>query len=254
MLMKDRTALVTGAAQGIGRACAERFVAEGAKVIVADIYEPDWISASSHGGKVVFRHCDVGNRQEVESLFAWIAGEHPDLDTLVNNAGLLRAAPFLELSEDDYDEVLRVCLKSVFLCSQAAGRLMVARGTQGTIINMSSINATLASLNNAAYCAAKGGVSQLTRAAALSLAPYGIRVNAIGPGTIATEMAKRDTLSSEASRANVISRTPLGRLGEPHEIASIAVFLATDASSYITGQTIFAEGGRLALNLTMPYS
>jgi NAD(P)-dependent dehydrogenase (short-subunit alcohol dehydrogenase family) len=129
---------------------------------------------------------------------------------------------------------------------------MVARETRGTIINMSSINATVASLNNAAYCAAKGGVSQLTRAAALSLAPYGIRVNAIGPGTIATEKAKHDTLSSEASRASVISRTPLGRLGEPHEIASIAVFLATDASSYITGQTIFAEGGRLALNLTMP--
>ncbi|MGN6765893.1 MAG: SDR family NAD(P)-dependent oxidoreductase [Rhizobiaceae bacterium] len=252
MLMKDRTALITGAAQGIGRACAERFVAEGAKVIVVDIYEPDWISASSHGGKVFFRRCDVGNRREVENLFAWIAGEHPKLDTMLNNAGLQRAASFLELSEDDYDEVLRVCLKSVFLCSQAAARLMMARGTHGTIINMSSINATVASLNNAAYCAAKGGVSQLTRAAALSLAPYGIRVNAIGPGTIATEMAKRDTLSNEASRASVISRTPLGRLGEPHEIASIAVFLAADASSYITGQTIFAEGGRLALNLTMP--
>ncbi|TAN08928.1 MAG: SDR family oxidoreductase [Rhizobiaceae bacterium] len=252
MLMEDRIVLVTGAAQGIGRACAERFAAEGANVIVADINEPGWINWSPHAGKVFFRRCDVGNRQEVESLFTWVAEDHPGLDALLNNAGLLRAASFLELSEDDYDEVLRVCLKSVFLCSQAAARLMVARETRGTIINMSSINATVASLNNAAYCAAKGGVSQLTRAAALSLAPYGIRVNAIGPGTIATEMAKHDTPSSEASRASVISRTPSGRLGEPHEIASIAVFLATDASSYITGQTIFAEGGRLALNLTMP--
>ncbi|TDR92924.1 SDR family NAD(P)-dependent oxidoreductase [Enterovirga rhinocerotis] len=246
--MLGKVAIVTGGAQGIGEACARRFAAEGATVVVADIREPSWIADTG----VVYRRCDVGMAEDVSDLFAAVARDHGRLDVLLNNAALLRIAPFLEQSEQDFDDVIRVGLKSVFLCSQAAGRMMVEHGTRGSIVNMASINSVVAIPTHAAYAAAKGGIVQLTRAAAVALAPHGIRVNAIGPGTIATEMARMNTLSNDAARRRMLSRTPLGRPGEPEEIASIAVFLATDASSYVTGQTIFAEGGRLALNLTMP--
>ena len=174
------------------------------------------------------------------------------IDILINNAGVTHAAEFLDLHEDDFDRVLRINLKSMFLCSQAAARDMVARGEGGCIINMSSVNAELTIPNQVPYVISKGGVNQLTRVAAIALAQYDIRVNAIGPGTILTELAKKAVLGSPEARHTILSRTPLGRCGEPEEVASIAAFLASDDASYMTGQTLYADGGRMALNYTVP--
>ena len=169
---------------------------------------------------------------------------------LVNNAGILHAADFLEVTEYDFDRLMRVNLKGPFLVGQAAARQMVEGGRGGAIVNLSSIGAVLAAPFQAAYNVSKGGVAQLTRVMALSLAPHGIRVNAVGPGTIATEMTI-DMLADEAFRRRILSRTPLGRVGEPAEVAAVAVFLASEEASYITGQTVYCEGGRLALNYTV---
>jgi NAD(P)-dependent dehydrogenase (short-subunit alcohol dehydrogenase family) len=161
------------------------------------------------------------------------------------------ACDFLELAEEDFDRVLRVNLKGVFLTGQAAARQMVAQGRGGTVINMSSVNAVMAIPSITPYVVAKGGVNQLTKVMALALADKGIRVNAIGPGSILTDVF-RQVVSDEAAMADILSRTPLGRVGEPEEVAKVAVFLASEDSSYITGQTIYPDGGRLALNYTVP--
>src|SRR5262249_7265167 len=178
-----------------------------------------------------------------------------DLDILVNNAGIIHGADFLDLTQADFDRVLRVNLKGAFLVGQAAARRMVAQVKAGkgagTIINMSSINAVVAIANHTPYCVSKGGIDQLTRVMALALSPYGIRVNAIGPGSIMTDILKAVATDKDAKR-RILARTPLGRIGEPDEIASIAVFLASPEASYITGKTITPEGGRLALTSTLP--
>ncbi|MCZ6719959.1 MAG: SDR family oxidoreductase, partial [Proteobacteria bacterium] len=172
------------------------------------------------------------------------------LDILVNNAAIIHAADFLELEEADFDRVLRVNLKGHFLCGQAAAREMVKRST-GCIINMSSVMAVMAIANQTAYNVSKGGIRQLTRNMALALADKGVRVNAIGPGTILTELTQTIMTDDEARR-NILSRTPMGRFGDVDEVARIAVFLATEDSSYITGQTIYCDGGRMTLNYVMP--
>jgi NAD(P)-dependent dehydrogenase (short-subunit alcohol dehydrogenase family) len=239
MKLKDKVAIVTGAAHGIGLAIAERYVAEGARVVIADV--------DKTAGEAAARA--IGDS-------AWFIAFGP-LDILVNNAGIIHGADFLDLAEVDFDRVLRVNLKGAFLVGQAAARRMVeqvkAGKPPGSIINMSSINAEVAIPNHTPYCVSKGGVDQLTKVMALSLAPHGIRVNAIGPGSIMTDILKAVATDQEAKR-RILSRTPLGRIGEPGEIAAIAVFLASADASYITGETIYADGGRLALNYTVPVS
>ncbi len=173
------------------------------------------------------------------------------IDILVNNAGVTHKADFLDLSEDDFDRVLRINLKSMFLCGQAAARHMVTQRS-GSIINMSSVNSELAIPDQVPYVVSKGGINQLTKVMALNLARHGIRVNGIGPGTILTELAKKAVLASAEARHTILSRTPIGRCGEPEEIASVVAFLASDDASYMTGQTMFVDGGRLALNYTVP--
>ena len=172
------------------------------------------------------------------------------LDILVNNAAIIHGADFLDLAEEDFDRVLRVNLKGALLCSQAAGRVMAEQGS-GVMVNMCSVNAVVAIPDHAPYVVAKGGLAQLTKVAALALAPKGIRVNAIGPGTILTELAKA-VMNDEATRRKILARTPMGRLGDVDEVAAIAVFLASDDASYVTGETIYCDGGRLALNYTVP--
>jgi len=247
-----RVAIVTGAARGIGLACARRLAAEGAQVVLADIDADAGRSAAASIPAATFVGADVSRRADVDALVAHALGLADRIDVLVSNAGVTHAAPFLELEEEDFDRVLRVNLKSMFLCGQAAARAMVARATAGSIVNMSSVNAVLAIPNQVPYVVSKGGISQLTRVMAVALAPHGIRVNAIGPGTIATDLAKQAVLGSEEARRTVLSRTPLGRLGEPDEVAAVAAFLASDDASYLTGQTIYPDGGRLGLNYTVP--
>ncbi len=256
MRLKDKVTIITGAASGIGLACAQRFAAEGAPVMLADINDEAGEAAAAAlrdgGAQARYQHCDVGEKREVDALVQATVEAWGRLDCAICNAGIVKSADFLDVTEEDFDAVIRVNLKGVFLTGQAAARQMVAQGTPGTIINMSSANAVMAIPNITPYVVSKGGINQLTKVMAISLAERNIRVNAIGPGTIATELAKRAVLADEAARRKVLSRTPLGRLGEPAEVAAIAVFLASEDSSYVTGQTIYPDGGRLALNYTCP--
>lgn len=254
--LNNRVAIITGAARGIGLAIAKRFIEEGANVVLSDIDEIGGATAAKHlGAKALFVRCDVGNSSEVQNLVETANKTHGSVDILVNNAGIVSGADFLELKESEFDRVLRVNLKGSFLAAQAAAKKMVAQvkagKKPGCIINMSSINATVAIPNHTAYCASKGGIQQLTRSMALALAPYGIRVNAIGPGSIMTEMMTAVAKDQEAKRG-LLARTPLGRIGEADEVAAVAAFLASDDASYITGETIHPDGGRLVLNYTVP--
>ena len=260
MRLTSRIALITGAAQGIGAACARRFAQEGASVMLVDIDETTGSALartlSDEGHRAAFVRADVSSKSEVDAAVAATVARFARIDILVNNAGITHAAEFLEVEENDFDRVIAVNLKSMFLMSQAVGRLMVKQSwpgkRTGAIVNMSSVNAVLAIPNQVPYVISKGGVNQLTKVSAIALAPYNIRVNAIGPGTILTDMARKAVLTNDEARRKILSRSPLGRCGEPEEIAAVAVFLASDDASYMSGQTIYPDGGRLALNYTGP--
>jgi glucose 1-dehydrogenase len=257
MQLENKVAIVTGGARGIGLAIARRYVAEGAKVLIADVDAAAGEAAAKEidANRCSFVRADVGDKGDAGRLVGEAFSLFGGLDILVNNAGIVHGADFLDIEEADFDRVLRVNLKGAFLVGQAAARRMVAEigagKPPGAIVNMSSINATLAIPNQVPYCVSKGGLAQLTKVMALSLAPYGIRVNAIGPGSIMTDILRSVGSDREAKR-RILSRTPLGRIGEPEEIASVAVFLAGKDSSYITGQTVYADGGRIPLNYVMP--
>ncbi|MFD1711374.1 SDR family oxidoreductase [Ottowia sp. GY511] len=248
--LAGRVVVVTGAAQGIGEACARRFAQEGAQVVLCDVADAPG-QALAGELKARYIHCDVGNKAQVDALVAQVMADFGRIDVLVNNAGIFRAADFLDVTEADFDAVLRVNLKGSFLMGQAVAREMVKAG-RGSIVNMSSVNSVLAIPNIASYNVTKGGINQLTRAMALALADRGVRVNAVGPGTIATELAAKAVLTSDEAKHKIMMRTPLKRLGEPSEIADVVAFLASDASSYITGEIIMVDGGRMALNYTVP--
>ncbi|MEP7182031.1 MAG: SDR family oxidoreductase [Betaproteobacteria bacterium] len=250
--LAGRVAVITGGARGIGLACAQRFAAEGAKLVLADLDEVAGADAARSMPDALFVRADVSRKPDADALISRAVDAHGRVDVLVNNAGITHACEFLDLAEDDFDRVLRVNLKSMFLCGQAAARAMVKGGVRGSIVNLSSANAVVAIPNQVPYVVSKGGVNQLTKVMAVSLAPHGIRVNGIGPGTILTELAKQAVLTDDDARRKILSRTPLGRCGEPEEIAAVAAFLASDDASYLTGQTIYPDGGRLALNYTMP--
>lgn len=256
MKLKDRIAIITGAAKGIGRACAKRLAAEGAQVILTDIDDAAGANAAKTlGGKAHYLHCDVGDAADVARMIGDVMSSHGAIDILINNAGITAPGHILEISEADFDRVIRVNLKGAFLVGQSVARQMVKQVKDGrkagAIVNMSSVNAVFAIATQVPYSASKGGVNQLTKVMALGLAGYGIRVNAIGPGSIMTDMLTTVNFDPKARR-RLLSRTPLGRFGEVAEIAAIAAFLASDDASYITGQTIYADGGRLPLNYTVP--
>jgi NAD(P)-dependent dehydrogenase (short-subunit alcohol dehydrogenase family) len=247
--LADRVCIVTGGAQGIGEACIRRFAREGARVVIADIDDTRGaVLAGELGGLYV--HCDVGDKAQVDALVAQTIAAHGRIDVLVNNAGIFRAADFLDVTEADFDAVLRINLKGSFLAGQAVAREMAKAG-QGSIINMSSVNAVLAIPTIASYNVSKGGINQLTRVMALALADKGIRVNAVAPGTIATELAAKAVLTSDEAKARIMSRTPMKRLGQPSEIADTVAYLASDAASYITGEIVVVDGGRMTLNYTV---
>ncbi len=251
-----KAVIVTGAASGIGAACARAFAAAGANVLMADINEAKnrdaadliMIDTNAH---LVAHAANVASEADCESTVLRALDEFGRIDVLVNNAAVVAPGTILELSPAEWDRVMDINLRSYFVLTQMTARAMIERKIRGSVVNMSSLNAELAIPNQVAYVSSKGGVQQLTKAAALGLAPHGIRVNAIGPGSIMTDLLKT-VMADDAGRRKILSRTPLGRVGEPAEIASIALFLASDMASYITGQTIFADGGRAALNYTVP--
>ncbi len=251
MRLVGKTAIVTGGAHGIGAAICRAFVTEGARVVVADTDDSAasaLVETLSELGSAMSVQTDVGERLDVHNLVAATLDAYGHIDILVNNAGIASHGAFLDITEDDFDAVMRVNLKGAFLCSQAVARTMVARvkedGPPGTIINISSVFDTLALPDQVAYTVSKGGLKQLNNLMAQSLAAEGIRVNSIAPGSVASDMLER-VMADADSRAKVLARTPMGRIGEASEIASIAVFLASDDASYITGQTIYADGGRM---------
>ncbi|MDC0948891.1 SDR family oxidoreductase [Gammaproteobacteria bacterium] len=254
MRLKDKVAIITGGARGIGLAIARRFSEEGAHVIIADVLEEEGRDACADIGHAMFVACDVSDKEQVDKLVDETLRAQGHIDILVNCAAILRSASVLDLTEDDFDRVIAVNLKGSFLTSQAVARQMVHANRGGAIINLSSINALVALPAALPYNVSKGGVAQLTRVMGIALADKGIRVNAIGPGSINTEMLRIAMEGDSDARQQVLSRTPIGRLGEVEEIASIAVFLASDDASYIVGETIYADGGRLALNYTVPVS
>ncbi|MGI9463323.1 MAG: SDR family NAD(P)-dependent oxidoreductase [Aestuariivirgaceae bacterium] len=259
MKLSGKVAIVSGAARGIGRACAERLASDGATVIVSDVDEDEGeacaAAIAASGGQAQFVACDVGQKLDIRNLITSTVDQHGAVDICISNAGIVHGADFLDLKEADFDRVLKINLKGTFMLGQASARRMVeqveAGGKPGSIINMSSVNAVFAIPNQVPYTVSKGGVNQLTKVMALSLAPYGIRVNAIGPGSIMTDILK-SVANDEAAMERIMARTPLGRIGDPSEVASVAAFLASDDASYITGQTIYPDGGRLPLNYTVP--
>ncbi len=242
-------ALVTGGAQGIGYASAEALIEEGFDVILADINAAGVAEAGKALGARAALACDLGDDVAVNAIFDQILAEHGPVAALVNNAGIAMPGDFLDYDLETFDKVLAVNLRGVFVATQRAAREMVAAGIKGAIVNMSSINAQVAIPAIPAYCASKGGVMQLTKVAALALAKSGIRVNAVGPGSIDTEMMAGVNANPEALKV-AMSRTPLGRPGTAREIGDVVAFLCSDKASYITGETIYVDGGRLGLNYT----
>lgn len=254
MRLKDKVCVITGAAQGIGEACALRFAREGGKIVVSDVQAAKGEAVAKTirdaGGEAIFHACDVSKKAECDALIKAAVDAFGSVDVHVSNAAILVAKDFLDLTEEDWTRTLAVNLTGFFYAGQSAAAQMVKQGS-GAIINMSSINAVVAIPVAMPYTVCKGGVLQLTKSMALALAPHGIRVNAVGPGTIATEMGKT-MMADDTARRRVMSRTPLGRAGEPDEVASVCVFLASDDASYVTGETVYCDGGRLPLNYTVP--
>eukprot|EP00879_Flechtneria_rotunda_P009229 GHRR01009662.1.p1 GENE.GHRR01009662.1~~GHRR01009662.1.p1 ORF type:complete len:260 (+),score=80.18 GHRR01009662.1:180-959(+) len=249
-----KAAVVTGGAKGIGFAVAQRLGLEGAAVMLGDIDDQAATEAvgrlKDQGIQATFTHCDVSQEPQVQNLIQQTIELLGGVDILVANAGIVRSAPFLEMPASDFDAVIAVNLKGVFLSCQAAAQQMVKQGRGGAIITMSSVNGVMAIPTIAGYNASKGGVDNLTRCMALALAPHNIRVNAIGPGSIHTDVLA-SVVSDKTAMEKVLSRTPLGRVGQPDEIGSVAAFLASDDASYMTGQVVYVDGGRMALNYTM---
>jgi glucose 1-dehydrogenase len=265
MLLDGKTTIVTGASQGIGRACAERLAREGARLVLCDVNAAQGQSVaadiSKTGTKAIFVACDVSKVADVTKTVTAALDTYGRIDVLVNNAGVLDDAQFLDLAAEEFDRIIGINLRGAFLMGQAVARQMVKQGVPaerlgsrpqaGAIVNMSSVNAVFALPDHVAYSISKGGINQLTKAMAISLAPHAIRVNAVGPGTIQTPLLD-GVIKDAAFRSKVLSRTPLGRFGQPDEIAAIVAWLASEESSYVTGTTVYADGGRLPLNYVVP--
>lgn len=243
--------LVTGALGGVGSATVDAFLAEGAAVVATDLAG----TTETWNGEraVTYLSAELRDPDAIKGLLA--AAEEAlggPVEILINNAAVTHRAEFLDMGMADFDRVYEVNVRAPFLLGQAVARGLVAARTPGSIVNIGSVNAQLALPDNAAYVSSKGGLLQLTRAMAIALAPQGIRVNMVAPGSIDTPLQRAGQSRSPELRARVLSRTPLGRLGQPREVADAIVYIASPRSSYITGECLFVDGGRLPLNFTMP--
>ena len=256
--LQGRVIAITGAAQGIGAACAHRLAGDGAAVALWDVQVEAGQALAARlreaGAAALFVRCDVSRKTDVDAALAATLSTFGHVDGLVSNAGIFRAADFLDVTEADWDAVLNVNLKGAFLVGQAVARAMSLNQGGcgfGSIVHMSSVNGQMAIPSIASYNASKGGIDQLTRAMALALADRHIRVNAVGPGTIATELARSAVLTTNEARQRILGRTPMKRLGEPEEVADVVAFLLSEASAYMTGEIVYVDGGRRALNYTV---
>jgi len=251
MDLKDKVAIVTGARRGMGRTHALVLAKAGAKVVVADISLEDCQKVveeiEKNGGEAIAVKCDVSKKEEVKEMVKETVEKFGKVDILVNNAGITQFKPFLELTEEEWDRTIDINLKGYFLCAQATAEEM-AKQKAGVIVNIASVAMGQQGIGFPTlvhYCASKGGIVGMTEALAVELAPFGIRVNAIAPGMIDTPMidpVKKDPGTMEA----MLARVPMHRVGKPEEVSNLVLFLASDASSYITGSTVVIDGGWLA--------
>ena len=241
LLLKDRTAVITGAAQGIGLAIAELFVAEGARVVIGDLNaEAAEKAAQSLDGEAVGVRCDVTRASDVDALLAAAAEAFSPVDVLVNNAGITRDATMRTMTEDEFDQVIDVHLKGTWNGARKAAAIMRERKT-GTIVNLSSLSGKVGMVGQTNYSAAKAGIVGLTKAAAKEMAHHGVRVNAIQPGLIRSAMTEA---MPQKAWDQKMAEIPMHRAGEVGEVASVALFLASDLSSYMTGTVLEVTGGR----------
>ena len=239
MKLENKTAIVTGASSGIGKAIAEKFLSEGASVVFSDINDSD---VSRFGDKAIFVKCDVSKSGDIDNLVKACVDKFGKVDIMVNNAGIGSLGDALTMSDDVWHKTIEINLSGVFYGIRAAGKAMKEKGIKGSIINMTSILGSVGFRGALAYCASKGGVSQLTRGSSLELASLGIRVNAIAPGFIKTNMTKEVQEDDNLSKM-ISGMTPLGYMGKPEDIANAATYLASDDSGYVTGSIVFVDGG-----------
>jgi L-rhamnose 1-dehydrogenase len=246
MRLKDKVAIVTGAARGIGRAIALRFGLEGAKVAIIDLRENEGRETArlieAAGGQAMFVGTDVSDQAQVQAMVDAVLKQWHTIDILVNDAGICPFEGFLEMSEELWDQVLDVNLKGYFLCSQAVAKVMVEQGTKGRIIAVSSISAEFGGGLQAHYCASKAGINLLVKSMAISLGPHGITCNAVLPGTVETDI-NREALADPVVRDYWSQRAPLGRLGQPEDIAGPVLFFASEDSAWCTGAMLVVDGG-----------
>ena len=249
MKLKDKVAVIAGGTKGIGLGIALEFVREGAKVVVGGTNPKNGEEAvreiKTAGGDGLFVRCDVADLADLDKFIAQAVDRFGRIDIYVANAGINDAnkTHFLEISPEQYDRIMAVNLRGMFFGGQKAAQQMVAQGDGGVIINMSSVNAHLALDSQVVYTVSKGGIQQLTKIQAVALAPHNIKVNAMAPGPIETDLLRR-VGSDKELMDTILSRTPQGRIGTPKECGRLAVFLASDDSDFIFGQSIFIDGGR----------
>lgn len=248
--IRGKVVLVTGASRGIGRAIALRFAEEGARVAVNHPGESEQArevvrAIRSRGGEAIAVRADVARAAQVRRMVERVVARFGRIDVLVNNAGICPFCEFLDITEEVWDRTHAVNLKGVFLCSQAVARHMVERGIRGRIISISSLSSYVGGRLQAHYCPTKAGINLLMKSMAIALGPYGITCNSVLPGTVLTDI-NRQYLSDETVRRSLEGRVPLGRLGQPEDIAGPVVFLATDDARYMSGSEVLVDGGALA--------
>lgn len=248
MKLKNKTAIVTGAGRGIGRAIALELAQQGANVVVSDINLKDIQAVCAEiietGGTAIAVKCDVSKKSDIDTMMKRTIQTYKKLDILINNAGVVIMKPFLQMTEKDWDFILDINLKGVFLCTSAATKKMMKQGS-GKIVSIASIAGKVGFDNTSAYCASKAAIINLTRELALELSPHNINVNAIAPGVIETPMTA-GMLQDKKSKAGLMAGIPIGRVGQPEDIAKAAAYLVSEDASFVTGHTLVVDGGWLA--------